>query len=63
MMLVNFNKCKINAAKVNSKLKKNGLILRETKIYGIKNCLRLTIGNNKENKFFLKKIENIFRNV
>ena len=62
-LLLNFKKCKINAAKVNSKLKKNGLILRETKIYGIKNCLRLTIGNNKENKFFLKKIENIFRNV
>ena len=33
---------------------KNGLILRETKIYGIKNCLRLTIGNNKENNFFKK---------
>ena len=43
--------------------KKKGLILRETKTYGIKNCLRLTIGNNMENKLFLKSIEKIFKNV
>ena len=38
-------------------------ILRDTKTYGIKNCLRLTIGNNSENKFFLKSINRIFKNV
>ena len=49
-LLLNFNKCKLTAAEVNRKLQKNGLILRETKIYGIKNSLRITIGNSKENK-------------
>ncbi len=62
-LLLNFNKCKLSALQVNRKLKKNGLILRETKIYGIKNSLRLTIGNSKENKFFINKLKVIFRNV
>ena len=62
-LLLNFNKCKFSAEQVNRKLQKNGLILRETKIYGIKNSLRITIGNIKENKFFLNKIKIIFKNV
>jgi len=62
-LLLNFDKCKLTANNVEKKLQKKGLILRETKTYGIKNCLRLTIGNNLENKFFLKSIEKIFRNV
>ena len=45
------------------KLLKQGLILRDTKTYGIKNCLRLTIGNNSENRLFLKSINRIFKNV
>jgi len=62
-LLLNFDKCKLNANNVEKKLLKDGLILRDTKTYGIKNCLRLTIGNNLENKFFLKSIEKIFKNV
>ena len=62
-LLLNFAKCKLNANKIEKKLQKKGLILRETKTYGIKNCLRLTIGNNSENKFFLKTIGEIFKNV
>jgi histidinol-phosphate aminotransferase len=62
-LLLNFNKCKFSAEQVNRKLQKNSLILRETKIYGIKNSLRITIGNIKENKFFLNKIKIIFKNV
>ena len=31
--------------------------------YGIKNCLRLTIGNTKENQIFLKRMKTIFKNV
>ena len=62
-LLLNFGKCKLTANNVEKKLLKKGLILRETKTYGIKNCLRLTIGNNMENKLFLKSIENIFKNV
>ncbi len=62
-LLLNFDKCKLNANNVERKLLKKGLILRDTKTYGIKNCLRLTIGNNSENKFFLKSINRIFKNV
>ena len=62
-LLLNFDKCKFSAKQVNSKLQKNGLILRETKIYGIKNSLRITIGNIKENKIFLNNIKTIFKNV
>ena len=62
-LLLNFDKCKLNANNVEKKLLKKGLILRDTKTYGIKNCLRLTIGNNMENKLFLKSIEKIFKNA
>ena len=62
-LLLNFGKCKLTANKVEKKLLKKGIILRETKTYGIKNCLRLTIGNNLENKLFLKCMNRIFRNV
>ncbi len=62
-LLLTFDKCELTANNVEKKLLKKGLILRETKTYGIKNCLRLTIGNNLENKLFLKSIEKIFKNV
>tara|TARA_Y100001970_G_scaffold31214_1_gene38731 strand:+ start:167 stop:1252 length:1086 start_codon:yes stop_codon:yes gene_type:complete len=62
-LLLNFNKCKLSAVSVDKKLQKKGLILRETKTYGIKNCLRLTIGNSSENKKFLSTIDKIFKNV
>ena len=62
-LLLNFDKCKLNANNVEKKLLKKGLILRDTKTYGIKNCLRLTIGNNSENKLFLKSITRILKNV
>ena len=62
-LLLNFGKCKLTANNIEKKLLKKGLILRETKTYGIKNCLRLTIGNNSENKLFLKSINRIFKNV
>jgi len=62
-LLLNFNKCKLKADNVEKKLLKKGLILRDTKAYGIKNCLRLTIGNNSENKLFLKSINRVFKNV
>ncbi len=62
-LLLNFDKCKLNANNVEKKLLNKGLILRDTKTYGIKNCLRLTIGNNLENSIFLKNINSIFKNV
>ena len=62
-LLLNFDHCKLSATKVEKKLEKNGIILREMKTYGITNHLRLTIGNSVENKYFLKKIDKIFKNV
>ena len=61
--LLNFNECKISADKIEKKLENFGIILREMKSYGIKNCLRFTIGNKRENLFFLNKIKSIFKNV
>ena len=61
--LLNFNKCKLSANKVEKKLENYGIILREMKSYGIKNCLRLTIGSNKENLFLLNKMKSIFKHV
>ncbi len=62
-LLLDFKKCNLSAGNVERKLQKRGLILRETKTYGIKNCLRLTIGNSSENKKFLNAIDKIFKNV
>ena len=61
--LLNFNKCKLSASKVEKKLENYGIILREMKSYGIKNCLRLTIGSKRENLFLLNKMKSIFKNV
>ncbi len=62
-LLLNFNRCKLSAITFEKKLEKRGIILREMKTYGIKNHLRLTIGNSTENKLFLKEIKRIFKNV
>jgi len=62
-LLLNFKKCKFSADNVEKRLQKKGFILREMKSYGIKNCLRLTIGNSLENKLFLKSVNRIFKNV
>ena len=61
--LLNFSKCKLSANKVEKKLENYGIILREMKSYGIKNCLRLTIGSSKENLFLINKIKLIFKDV
>ena len=62
-LLLNFNKCKYSANYVQKKLENKGIILRGMQSYKIKNALRLTIGNNSENKLFLKSINRIFKNV
>ena len=61
--LLNFSKCKLSAEKLEKKLENYGIILREMKSYGIKNCLRLTIGSKKENIFLLNKMKSIFKHV
>ena len=62
-LLLNFDLCKLSASSIEKKFEKKGIILREMNTYGIKNHLRLTIGNNAENKFFLKELKKIFKNV
>ena len=62
-LLLNFNHCKLSATKFEKNLERKGIILREMKTYGIKNHLRLTIGNIKENKLFLNETKRIFKNV
>ena len=62
-LLLNFNRCKLTAITVEKKLESKGIILREMNTYGIDNHLRLTIGNDLENKLFLKEIKQIFKNV
>ena len=62
-MLLHFNKCKISAQKFKKKLEEKGIIVRSLEVYDIKNKLRLTIGNSKENNFFLKTLNSIFLNV
>ncbi len=41
----------------------NRIIVRSMEEYKIKNCLRLSIGNSKENKYLLKVVKKIFKNV
>ena len=62
-LLLNFNLCKLSATTFENKLERKGIILREMKTYGIKNHLRLTIGNIRENKLFLSETKKIFKNV
>tara|TARA_B100000686_G_scaffold319351_1_gene370009 strand:+ start:401 stop:1480 length:1080 start_codon:yes stop_codon:yes gene_type:complete len=59
--LMNFKDKKINSDQVFEKLANEGLILRKMEQYKIQNALRLTIGNEEENKKFIKLIRNIFK--
>ena len=61
--LLDFKNCKLSASFVEKKLEASGIILREMNSYGIKKCLRLTIGNSSENKLLLNKLNIIFKNV
>ncbi len=53
-LLVNFNKVKRNSNKIFLKLANSGILVRKMNKYNIKNSLRITIGNNKENLKFMK---------
>ena len=58
-MLININNLKYNSRNIFLKLAKSGILLRKMDIYNIKNCLRVTIGNVKENKKFLSTLKKI----
>ena len=48
------------AEKIKKSLEKKGILLRSLEAYKIKNKLRLTIGNTRENILLLKTLEKIF---
>ena len=58
-LLVNFDKIKKNSKKIFLKLANSGILVRKMDVYKIKNSLRITIGNNLENKKFIKIIRKI----
>ena len=58
-LLTDFNKIGGNAKKIFFKLAKKGVLVRKMDVYKIKNSLRITIGNNSENKKFI----NILRKI
>ncbi|MEL0241910.1 MAG: histidinol-phosphate transaminase [Pelagibacteraceae bacterium] len=58
--LLNFDKAKLNSEQAFDIFIKNKILLRKMNSYGIKNSLRVTIGNDKENKIFLDVLENNF---
>ena len=60
--LINFDRVKKTSKQVFYALAKAGILLRQMDVYSIKNSLRVTIGNNKENLKLiieLKKILNV----
>jgi len=58
-LLVNFDKIRISSKKIFLKLAKSGILVRKMDVYKIKNSLRITIGNNLENKKFIKIMRKI----
>ena len=62
-LLLNFKNCKISSKFFMKKLLSYRIIVRSMEEYKIKNCLRLSIGNSSENKYLLKVIKKILKNV
>ena len=59
--LINFDKTKINSDEAFEKLAKERLILRKMTQYKIHNSLRLTIGNEQANEYFIQTIRSILK--
>jgi len=59
--LINFDKTKINSDEAFEKLANKRLILRKMIQYKIPNSLRLTIGNNRANEYFIETIRSILK--
>ena len=58
--LLNFDSVNQSASRVFNKLANSGILVRQMDVYGIKNSLRVTIGNSKENKKFISVLRRIF---
>ena len=59
-LLINFEKVKKNSKEVFNALAKAGILLRKMDIYSIKNSLRVTVGNSKENLKLIIELKKIF---
>ena len=57
--LINFNKVKKTSKQVFYALAKAGILLRQMDVYSIKNSLRVTVGNNKENLKLINELKKI----
>jgi len=52
-------KVKKNPREIYKALLKNGVIIRDISSWGLKNCLRVTIGSMKENTFFIRMLKKV----
>jgi len=59
-LLLNFDRVNISSKKVFQKLGNAGILVRAMNVYGIKNSLRITIGNSIENKKLISTFRKIF---
>ena len=58
--LLNFDFVDKSSSQVFNKLANSGILVRQMDVYNIKNSLRVTIGNNYENKKFVTTLRKIF---
>ena len=58
-LLINFDKIKKSSKQVFSALAEKGILLRQMDVYSIKNSLRVTIGNDKENLKLISELKKI----
>ena len=58
-LLINFNRVKKTSKQVFYALAKKGILLRQMDVYSIKNSLRVTVGNSKENLKLIIKLKKI----
>ena len=58
--LLNFDYVDQSASQVFNKLANSGILVRQMDVYNIKNSLRVTIGNNNENKKLILALRKIF---
>tara|TARA_Y100000992_G_scaffold291605_1_gene248192 strand:- start:70 stop:1146 length:1077 start_codon:yes stop_codon:yes gene_type:complete len=57
--LICFDKAKKKSKNIFIKLAKKGILTRKMDVYNIKNSLRVTIGNNSENKKFISELQKL----
>ena len=58
--LLNFDFVDKSSSQVFKILANSGILVRQMDVYGIKNSLRVTIGNNYENKKLISVLRKIF---